>query len=71
MSELVQIVAGYGKQEIDKDEDNYLEKAIFTIPEKYKEKIKDKLNLVRLPAYSGDLTLMGIFSILIHSIKRI
>jgi hypothetical protein len=61
MSELVQIVAGYGKQEIDKDEDNYLEKAIFTIPEKYKEKIKDKLNLVRLPAYSGRPNLDGYF----------
>lgn len=61
MSELVQIVAGYGKQEIDKDEDNYLEKAVFTIPEKYRKAIEEKLNLVRLPAYSGRPNLDGYF----------
>lgn len=53
MSEVMQIVGGYGKQEFDKLPDDDIERAQLIIPQKYLDRISDELSTTRLPAYSG------------------
>lgn len=53
MSEVMQIVGGYGKQDISKLPDDQYERAQFIIPEPYRELIEAELKGVRLPAYTG------------------
>lgn len=53
MSEVMQIVGGYGKQELDKLPDDDIERAQLIIPQKYLDRINDELGTTRLPAYSG------------------
>lgn len=53
MAEVMQIVAGYGKQKFENLPDNNVERAVFNIPNKYLERIKPQFNDVRLPGYTG------------------
>lgn len=61
MAEVMQIVAGYGKQKLDELPDYFVERAVFTIPDKYLDRIKEKLKDVRLPAYTGQVEETGEF----------
>ena len=53
MAEVIQIVGGYGKQELDKLPEDDVERAKMAIPDKYMKGIVDKLKNQRLPAYTG------------------
>ncbi|WP_151803691.1 hypothetical protein [Acinetobacter bereziniae] len=53
MAEVMQIVAGFGKQNLQDLPRDFIEQAVFEIPENYLNKIKTQLGDVRLPAYTG------------------
>lgn len=53
MSEVVQIVGGFGRQQLKELPDELVEQAELKIPEKYRIKIEKELKGVRLPGYSG------------------
>lgn len=53
MSEVMQIVGGYGKQNLEGLPDDKYERARFELPPKYYDAISEKIKDVRLPAYSG------------------
>lgn len=53
MSEVMQIVGGYGKQKLEDLPDERFEQARFELPAKYHDVIAKKIKDVRLPAYSG------------------
>lgn len=53
MSEVMQIVGGYGKQDLSDLPDTPLEQAWFLLPKKYEDKIISELSGYRLPAYTG------------------
>ena len=53
MAEVVQVVGGYGRQEVKELPDTKLERASMRIPGKWLGKIKAELPNVRLPGYSG------------------
>ncbi len=53
MAEVVQITSGYGRQDIEALPENDIERAELKIPEQYFERIKDELNSIRLPGYTG------------------
>lgn len=53
MSEVVQIVGGFGRQKLKELPDEPVEQAELKIPEKYRIKIEKELKGVRLPGYSG------------------
>lgn len=61
MAEVMQIVGGFGKQNLKELPENTLERAQFNIPTKYIEKIAEELEGIRLPAYSGVPPLDGAF----------
>lgn len=53
MAEVMQIVGGYGVQELDTLPDNEIERASFIIPPRYQARIDAELENMRLPAYTG------------------
>lgn len=53
MSEVVQIVGGFGRQKLEDLPDDIVERAELKLPEKYRIKIEKELKGVRLPSYSG------------------
>lgn len=53
MSEVVQIVSGFGRQNFDELPDEPLEQVKYNLPENIKQKIAQDLNQVRLPGYTG------------------
>lgn len=53
MAEVMQIVGGYGVQELDTLPDTELERARFIIPPRYQSRIDAELKDLRLPAYTG------------------
>lgn len=53
MAEVMQIVGGYGRQDLDKLPDDKIERATFYIPPSFQQKIEEELEQVRLPCYSG------------------
>lgn len=53
MVEVVQIVGGYGRQDISNLPESDLEKAAFKLTDSYIEKIIGELDGIRLPGYSG------------------
>lgn len=53
MAEVMQIVGGYGRQDLDKLPDDKIERATFYIPPSFQQKIEEELKQVRLPCYSG------------------
>lgn len=54
MAEVVQIVGGYGRQVLEELPDDPVERAVFTIPPTYMERIKAEIGeAVRLPGYTG------------------
>lgn len=53
MAEVMQIVGGYGRQDLDKLPDDEIERATFYIPPSFQQKIDEELKQVRLPGYSG------------------
>lgn len=53
MSEVMQIVGGYGKQELNKLPDDKLERATFTMPPRFQSRIEKDIELIRLPCYTG------------------
>lgn len=53
MSEVIQIVGGYGKQKIEDLPDDPLERAVFELPQKHQETIAEQLKSIRLPCYTG------------------
>lgn len=61
IAEVMQIVGGYGKQDMNSLPDNPLERTQLNIPNKYIERIKNELEGVRLPGYSGIPPLDGEF----------
>lgn len=61
MAEVMQIVGGFGKQNLKELPENTLERAQFKIPDKYIERIAQEIEGVRLPAYSGIPPLDGAF----------
>lgn len=61
MSEVIQIVGGYGRQDFNSLPDNYFERARIKLPDKFIELITIDLEGVRLPAYSGIPPLDGAF----------
>ena len=61
MAEVMQIVGGYGRQDITNLPDVPIERASLKIPSKYIEPIAEQLEGVRLPAYSGVPPIDGVF----------
>lgn len=61
MAEVMQIVGGFGKQNLKELPENTLERAQFKIPDKYIERIAQEIEGVRLPGYSGVPPLDGAF----------
>lgn len=53
MSEVMQIVGGYGKQKIEDLPDDPIERAVFELPQKRQEAIAEQLKSIRLPCYTG------------------
>lgn len=54
MAEVMQIVGGYGRQDLEELPDTRIERAKLLLPEKYKRKILDEMGgNVRLPGYTG------------------
>jgi len=54
MSEVMQVVGGYGRQKFDElPEDNDIERARMIVPERYMAEIRTDLINVRLPGYTG------------------
>ncbi|MFW1969308.1 hypothetical protein ACG95P_19875 [Acinetobacter guillouiae] len=53
MSEVVQIVGGFGRQKLEDLPDDIVERAELKLPEKYRKKIEEEIKGVRLPGYSG------------------
>lgn len=53
MAELMQIVGGYGIQNLADLPDNELERAVFTLPSNYKDRVISEIGTNRLPAYYG------------------
>lgn len=53
MSEVVQIVGGYGRQRFEDLPDNEIERAQIKIPRRFDESIQAQVKGVRLPAYTG------------------
>lgn len=61
MAEVMQIVGGFGKQDLKELPENTLEQAQFKIPDKYIDRIAEEIEGIRLPAYSGIPPLDGAF----------
>ncbi|MFN3904918.1 MAG: hypothetical protein ACK4KY_02100 [Acinetobacter junii] len=61
MAEVMQIVGGFGKQDLKELPENTLERAQFEIPDKYIDRIAEDIDGVRLPGYSGIPPLDGAF----------
>ncbi|UIZ56286.1 hypothetical protein LZP46_07555 [Acinetobacter sp. SCLZS86] len=61
MAEVMQIVGGFGKQNLKELPENAMERAQFKIPDKYIERIAQEIEGIRLPAYSGVPPLDGAF----------
>ena len=53
MASVMQIVGGYGKQDLDKLPDDPLEQARLTLPAAYYDKAVAEIEGMRLPAYTG------------------
>lgn len=53
MAELVQIVGGYGRQQLGDLPDNPIERARFGVPPKVMREIETEMGNVRLPGYTG------------------
>lgn len=53
MAEVMQIVGGYGRQDLSELPDTPVERARLKIPEKYRARIQRELNNKRLPGYTG------------------
>lgn len=61
MAEVMQIVGGFGQQNLKDLPDNTLERAQFEIPDKYIDRIAEDIDGVRLPAYTGVPSIDGKF----------
>jgi len=61
MAEVMQIVGGFGQQNLKDLPDNALERARFEIPDKYIDRIAEDIDGVRLPAYTGVPSIDGKF----------
>lgn len=61
MAEVMQIVGGFGKQDLKELPENTLERAQFEIPDNYIDRIAEDIDGVRLPGYSGIPPLDGAF----------
>ena len=53
MAEVMQIVGGYGRQDLPELPDDKLERARLLIPEQVMKKIREQMGNVRLPGYTG------------------
>lgn len=53
MAEVMQIVGGYGRQDLTELPDDKLERARLLIPEQVMKKIREQMRNVRLPGYTG------------------
>lgn len=53
MAQVVQVVGGYGRQDLSKLPDNSLEQATMVLPDSYMREISTQLTNVRLPGYKG------------------
>lgn len=53
MAEVMQVVGGYGRQILAELPENDIERARMLVPERYMVSIRQQLNKVRLPAYTG------------------
>lgn len=53
MAEVIQIVGGFGRQDLTSLPDDPIERALFVLPTKIKNDIKQELKGIRLPAYLG------------------
>ena len=53
MAEVMQIVGGYGRQDLPELPDDKLERARLLIPEQVMRKIREQMGNVRLPGYTG------------------
>lgn len=61
MAEVMQIVGGYGRQDINGLPDNAIERARFLLPAETLKLIQMELNNIRLPAYTGLPDVLGQF----------
>lgn len=61
MAEVMQIVGGFGRQDLDELPDKDIERASMTIPEQYMRRIRQDLLNMRLPGYTGMPDRMGQF----------
>lgn len=62
MSELMQIVAGYGRQDFDSLPDKEIERAMFYLPKGLEITLAESLNGTVLPGYSGMPPMDGFFN---------
>lgn len=53
MAEVVQTVAGYGRQDFAELPDKGLERAVMVLPDKVASKVRAEMGKARLPAYTG------------------
>lgn len=53
MKKLIQVISGYGKQQLDSLPDSKYERATVTVPPEYFKGIEEELQDKRLPAYTG------------------
>lgn len=53
MAEVMQIVGGYGRQDLGELPDDKLERARLMLPEQVMAKIRTQMRNVRLPGYTG------------------
>lgn len=69
MAEVMQIVGGYGWQDLGKLPETPIEQALFEVPEKYSNAIIDSIKGFRLPGYTGMAHEKGEFQYNYKSIK--
>lgn len=53
MAQVMQVIGGYGRQDLTKLPKDRIERAEFRVPEKYMRKIRRELGNKRLPGYTG------------------
>ena len=61
MAEVVQVVAGFGRQDFDALPENEIERAMFRLPETLLQQVNAELKGFRLPVYSGFVPISGQF----------
>ncbi|WP_180176909.1 hypothetical protein [Acinetobacter sp. YH12039] len=59
MAEAVQVISGYGRQDMDQLPQDPIEQAHFELPANIRERIQQELHQVRLPACSGKVDTEG------------